>query len=285
MEKEIYFLTIEDLFYLMITTLRQHNIHPNRFSYHELKDYGNEIVKIGKEKGICFCLSLSRDETTKFLNDHSDLIKEDTVYVGYHGIKLTRRLSNDEIKDEFCSYFPLSPLLTIFDENFTKKIAYKYKIEHGLIMSNEEPMYQNRTAALNFGDLFCCMALNLYDEMYVDKISFEDLDKYGKLLVKFAKQEKIDVTLNLSLTDTKRFLLENDVEVFGMYFDSEEASLIFKRPVLKSEIEHNFLKYLRYYVKDLIIDPKFVKKVLSMYKKEHESNGYQRTRIIKEEGL
>ena len=285
MNKEIYFLTIEDLFYLMITTLRQHNIHPNRFSYHELKDYGNEIVKIGKEKGICFCLSLSRDETTKFLNDHSDLIKEDMVYVGYYGIKLTRRLSNDEIKKEFCSYFPLSPLLTIFDENFTKKIAYKYKKEHGLIKSNEEPMYQNRTAALNYGDLFCCMALNLYDEMYVDKISFEDLNKYGKLLVKFAKQEKIDVTLNLSLNDTKRFLLENDVEVFGMYFDSEEASLIFKRPVLKSEIEHNFLKYLRYYVKDLITDPKFQKKVLSMYKKEHESNGYQRTRIIKEEGL
>ena len=285
MNKEIYFLTIEDLFYLMITTLRQHNIHPNRFSYHELKDYGNEIVKIGKEKGICFCLSLSRDETTKFLNDHSDLIKEDIVYVAYRGIKLTRRLSNDEIKKEFCSYFPLSPLLTIFDENFTKKIAYKYKKEHGLIKSNEEPMYQNRTAALNYGDLFCCMALNLYDEMYVDKISFEDLNKYGKLLVKFAKQEKIDITLNLSLTDTKRFLLENDVEVFGMYFDSEEASLIFKRPVLKSEIEHNFLKYLRYYVKDLITDPKFQKKVLSMYKKEHESNGYQRTRIIKEEGL
>ena len=285
MNKEIYFLTIEDLFYLMITTLRQHNIHPNRFSYHELKDYGNEIVKIGKEKGICFCLSLSRDETTKFLNDHSDLIKEDIVYVAYRGIKLTRRLSNDEIKKEFCSYFPLSPLLTIFDENFTKKIAYKYKKEHGLIKSNEEPMYQNRTAALNYGDLFCCMALNLYDEMYVDKISFEDLNKYGKLLVKFAKQEKIDVTLNLSLNDTKRFLLENDVEVFGMYFDSEEASLIFKRPVLKSEIEHNFLKYLRYYVKDLITDPKFQKKVLSMYKKEHESNGYQRTRIIKEEGL
>ena len=151
--------------------------------------------------------------------------------------------------------------------------------------SNEEPMYQNRTAALNYGDLFCCMALNLYDEMYVDKISFEDLNKYGKLLVKFAKQEKIDITLNLSLTDTKRFLLENDVEVFGMYFDSEEASLIFKRPVLKSEIEHNFLKYLRYYVKDLIADPKFVKKGLSMYKKEHESNGYQRTRNIKEQGL
>lgn len=285
MNKEIYFLTIEDLFYLMITTLRQHNIHPNRFSYHELKDYGNELVKIGKEKGIRFCLILSRDETTKFLNDHSDLIKEDMVYVGYYGIKLTRRLSNDEIKKEFCSYFPLSPLLTIFDEDFTKKIAYKYKIEHGLIKSNEEPMYQNRTAALNYGDLFCCMALNLYDEMYVDKISFEDLNKYGKLLVKFAKQEKIDITLNLSLTDTKRFLLENDVEVFGMYFDSEEASLIFKRPVLKSEIEHNFLKYLRYYVKDLIADPKFVKKVLSMYKKEHESNGYQRTRDIKEQGL
>lgn len=276
METEKYCLCIEDLIYLLTTTLRMNNVSANRFTYRELNEYGKALTEFGKEKGVYFYTALSRDMTSRFLCDKRFILKEDTVYIGFHGIKFTKRLTNEELREELCGYFPVHVLSVIYDDIFMKNIVKKYKVEHGITKTEEEPKYKNRNAALNYGDLFCCMTYNLWHDFYVDEVSFEECKEYGEMLQKYGKQERIDITLNLSQKDTTRYISENPSDV--KLIAEPKPGLKFKRIILRSDFENRFLVYIPYYVKDLITDPRFALKVINMYKHSHNIDGRQRTR-------
>lgn len=132
-----YYLTLADLFFNMIITLKEANINVSSLTYKEVEDYGFMLKKFGEVDNINICLKLGREETYNFYSDYYDYVEENNE----GGIKLKKDFDKRELIKLCLGYLPLDLLKIILNKNFEKNIINKFQKEH-------HPMDDSDTSSL-----------------------------------------------------------------------------------------------------------------------------------------
>ena len=128
-EKDKFFLTIDDLFFNILITLKEQNIETPFVSYKELEEYGEMLVESALKENIYLYLLLSRDRTIRFYNDYYKYVYEDVVD-NHKGIRLKDYLTKEDLIELSRGWMPLRVLLIFIDEDFQKSVADKYRSNH-----------------------------------------------------------------------------------------------------------------------------------------------------------
>ena len=128
-EKDKFFLTIDDLFFNILITLKEQNIETTFVSYKELEEYGEMLVESALKENIYLYLLLSRDRTIRFYNDYCKYVYEDVVD-NHKGIRLKDYLTKEDLIELSRGWMPLRVLLIFIDEDFQKSVADKYRSNH-----------------------------------------------------------------------------------------------------------------------------------------------------------
>lgn len=125
MENKTYFLSIADLYFNLLITLKEDGINPKILTYKEINDYGKKLVELGRTKNLEVILSLCRDKTWSFINHYSYMLEDCNT-----GIKLIQDVKIEELINDNRGYLPLDILLLILDKNFKKEVIDGFRKEH-----------------------------------------------------------------------------------------------------------------------------------------------------------
>ena len=128
-EKDKFFLTIDDLFFNILITLKEQNIETPFISYKELEEYGEMLVESALKENIYLYLLLSRERTIRFYNDYCEYVYEDVVD-NHKGVRLKDYLTKEDLIELSRGWMPLRVLLIFIDEDFQKSVADKYRSNH-----------------------------------------------------------------------------------------------------------------------------------------------------------
>ena len=119
-------LDIYDLVVNLIATLKEAGIDPKRLSYEEIVSYGKKLKEFGEKRDYQFYLSLSRDNTSKFLNNNSYWVEE-KIFSDKKGIVIKKDYTYEEFMKLHRSFMPLDALLLIKDNNFKRSIVEDHR--------------------------------------------------------------------------------------------------------------------------------------------------------------
>ncbi|MBR5662531.1 MAG: hypothetical protein IKX00_02625 [Bacilli bacterium] len=123
-----YYVTLADLFFNMLITLKEAGINPNSLTYKECEDYGEIIKEFAKKNNINICLVLSRKDTNDFFNDYYEYVIDNND----NEIKLKKDVDVIELINLCRGYLSLDILMIILNKELEKKVVFKYDSEHNI---------------------------------------------------------------------------------------------------------------------------------------------------------
>lgn len=142
MEDKIFYLKLDDLFYNLITSLKEAGINVDRLSYHDCEVYADIIQKHGSLQNYKIYALLNRDRTWRFYSDNYEYVEE-VSWNNVKGIKLKKNLSTNELIEICRGYLPLQLLLLIIDFKVIKDTIDYYKEENNLTDDDiKNPLYK-----------------------------------------------------------------------------------------------------------------------------------------------
>jgi len=91
-------------------------------TYHELEEYGAEVVRILREKNEKVVLVLSRDSTNRMFRNYSHIFVEEKRDSGI-GIALKEEITIDNLIETFRGYLAWDVLLAFINERSLAKLG------------------------------------------------------------------------------------------------------------------------------------------------------------------